>query len=359
MAQVLELVGLTKHFHEHAALDRLDLSIPEGEFFSLLGPSGCGKTTTLRLIAGFEEPTAGDVLLRGRLLNRLRPYERNVSTVFQNYALFPHLTARENIEFGLRHRSSIGAAGAAARVKAVMEMLHISSKAGSKPAQLSGGEKQRVALARSLVLEPEVLLLDEPLSALDPNLRKQVRTELKALQRRVGITFLFITHDQEEALSMSDRVVVMNHGRIEQVGTPLAVYEQPATPFVADFLGKVNVLRATSLGEGRYLVGRVELATHANGYAAGVAVRLYLRPEDRVLPDSGPVEQMANAMRGRVLGVDFLGTYCLAALDVEGFEGQKLLVYFSLNQALEMGVREGATIPFALRGERVRAFPSA
>jgi ABC-type Fe3+/spermidine/putrescine transport system ATPase subunit len=240
MAQVLELIGLTKHYHEQAALDRLDLSIPEGEFFSLLGPSGCGKTTTLRLIAGFEEPTAGDVLLRGRSLKRLRPYERNVSTVFQNYALFPHLTARENIEFGLRHRRNVSAADAAARVNAVMEMLQIPDKARRKPAELSGGEKQRVALARSLVLEPEVLLLDEPLSALDPNLRKQVRAELKALQRRVGITFLFITHDQEEALSMSDRIAVLNAGRLEQAGTPRELYLQPSTRFTASFLGPVN-----------------------------------------------------------------------------------------------------------------------
>jgi ABC-type Fe3+/spermidine/putrescine transport system ATPase subunit len=240
MAHVLELKGLSKHYHEHAAVDRLDLTIPEGEFFSLLGPSGCGKTTTLRLIAGFEEPTAGEVFLRGQRLNGLRPYERNVSTVFQNYALFPHLTARENIEFGLRRRGGISAADAAARVRAVMEMLQIADKGQRKPAQLSGGEKQRVALARSLVLEPEVLLLDEPLSALDPNLRKQVRTELKALQRRVGITFLFITHDQEEALSMSDRIAVLNAGRLEQAGTPRELYLQPRTRFAASFLGPVN-----------------------------------------------------------------------------------------------------------------------
>jgi ABC-type Fe3+/spermidine/putrescine transport system ATPase subunit len=240
MSCVLELRGLTKRFGEGTALDGLDLEVPEGAFFSLLGPSGCGKTTTLRLIAGFEAPTAGEVWLRGRRLDGLRPYERNVSTVFQNYALFPHLTARENIEFGLRHRAGGWPRDAAARVRAAMEMLQIADKAERKPAQLSGGEKQRVALARSLVLEPEVLLLDEPLSALDPNLRKQVRAELKALQRRVGITFLFITHDQEEALSLSDSIAVLNRGRLEQVGTPQELYLQPKTRFAAGFLGPVN-----------------------------------------------------------------------------------------------------------------------
>lgn len=247
MGNVLELRGLTKHFQEQVALDRLELTIPEGEFFSLLGPSGCGKTTTLRLIAGFEEPTAGEVYLHGRRLDGLRPYERNVSTVFQNYALFPHLTARENIEFGLRHRAGGWPGDGARRVAAAMEMLQIADKGERKPAQLSGGEKQRVALARSLVLEPEVLLLDEPLSALDPNLRKQVRTELKALQRRVGITFLFITHDQEEALSLSDRIAVLNAGRLEQVGTPRELYLRPKTRFAAGFLGPVNWIQGVGV----------------------------------------------------------------------------------------------------------------
>lgn len=247
MGHVLELNQLSKHFQDHAAVERLDLSIPEGEFFSLLGPSGCGKTTTLRLIAGFEEPTEGDILLRGQSLRGLRPYQRNVSTVFQNYALFPHLTARENIEFGLRHRPGGFPRGAEARIASTMEMLQIAALAHRKPAQLSGGEKQRVALARSLVLEPELLLLDEPLSALDPNLRKQVRTELKALQRRVGITFLFITHDQEEALSLSDRIAVLNRGRLEQVGAPQELYLRPRTRFAAGFLGPVNWINGIGL----------------------------------------------------------------------------------------------------------------
>lgn len=237
MAHVLELEGLSKHFPNHVALDDLTLQIREGEFFSLLGPSGCGKTTTLRLIAGFEAPTKGKVLLRGSEMGDLPPYKRNVSTVFQNYALFPHLTVRENIEFGLRYQSK---AGAEERVKECLEMMQLTGKETRKPAQMSGGEKQRVALARSLVLRPDILLLDEPLSALDPNLRTQVRTELKALQRRVGISFIFITHDQEEALSVSDRIALLHKGRLEQLGTPQDLYLRPRTRFAAGFLGAVN-----------------------------------------------------------------------------------------------------------------------
>jgi len=240
----LELRHLAKHYPGHAAVDGISLQIPQGGFFSLLGPSGCGKTTTLRMIAGFEEPTAGEVWLGGALVNGRRPYERNVSTVFQNYALFPHLTAHGNVEFGLRER---GVHDRAARVRAALELVQLAGKESRYPSQLSGGERQRVALARSLVLEPEVLLLDEPLAALDPKLRKQMRIELKELQRRVGITFLFVTHDQEEALSMSDSIAVMNHGRVEQVGTPEEVYLRPATRFVAGFLGAMNWIDGVGL----------------------------------------------------------------------------------------------------------------
>ncbi len=237
MGPILELRNLVKHFPGQRAVDGVSLSIPRGSFFSLVGPSGCGKTTTLRLVAGFEEPTSGEVLLNGEIVNQRKPYERNVSTVFQSYALFPHLTARQNIEFGLRRRR---AAGIDRRVQDALELVGLTGKENRRPAQLSGGERQRVALARSVVLEPEVLLLDEPLAALDPQLRKQMRVELKALQRRVGITFLLVTHDQQEALSMSDRIAVMNRGLVEQIGSPEDVYLRPATAFVAGFLGAVN-----------------------------------------------------------------------------------------------------------------------
>ncbi len=237
MGPILELRKLVKHFPGQRAVADISLSIPRGSFFSLVGPSGCGKTTTLRLIAGFEEPTSGDVLLNGEIVNRRKPYERNVSTVFQSYALFPHLSARENIEFGLKRH---GAPDIGRRVNQALELVNLTGKESRRPAQLSGGERQRVALARSLVLQPDVLLLDEPLAALDPKLRKQMRLELKAMQRRVGITFLLVTHDQEEALSMSDQLAVMNEGKVEQVGSPEDVYLRPRSRFVAGFLGAVN-----------------------------------------------------------------------------------------------------------------------
>jgi ABC-type Fe3+/spermidine/putrescine transport system ATPase subunit len=236
-ARVLEFRGVTKRFPSHTAVDEISLSIDQGAFFSLLGPSGCGKTTTLRLAAGFEQPDSGDVFLNGVRINGLRPYERNVSTVFQNYALFPHLTVRGNIEFGLRRKRADAIDQA---VRDVLELVQLAGKESRKPSEISGGERQRVALARSLVLAPDVLLLDEPLSALDPNLRKQMRAELKSVQRRAGVTFLFVTHDQEEALSLSDRIAVMNRGRIEQTGTPPDIYLRPCTRFVAGFLGAMN-----------------------------------------------------------------------------------------------------------------------
>jgi ABC-type Fe3+/spermidine/putrescine transport system ATPase subunit len=235
--QVLELRNVVKDFPGQRAVDGVTLSLERGGFYSLLGPSGCGKTTTLRLVGGFETPTSGEVLLNGAVVNGLKPWQRDVSTVFQSYALFPHLTALGNVEFGLRER---GVADKRQRAIRALELVQLASKGERLPAALSGGEKQRVALARSLVLEPQLLLLDEPLAALDPDLRKQMRAELKAMQRKTGITFLLVTHDQEEALSLSDKLAVMNRGRIEQFGAPEEVYLRPATAFVAGFLGAIN-----------------------------------------------------------------------------------------------------------------------
>jgi spermidine/putrescine transport system ATP-binding protein len=237
MESVLELDEVSKDYPAHRAVNAVSLGVGRGEFFSLLGPSGCGKTTTLRMVAGFEDPTTGRIRLNGAEIEHLKPYQRNVSTVFQNYALFPHLTVRQNIEFGLRRRAENHIDQ---RVGKVLELVQLTGKESRFPSQLSGGERQRVALARSLVLEPDVLLLDEPLSALDPNLRKQVRAELKNIQRQTGITFLFVTHDQEEALSVSDRLGVMSGGELRQVGTPEDLYLRPQTRFVASFLGLVN-----------------------------------------------------------------------------------------------------------------------
>ena len=251
METVLELRKVSKHFPTHRAVDGVSLSIRRGDLYGLLGPSGCGKTTTLRLVAGFDSPTEGDI--------PLKPYQRNVNTVFQSYALFPHMTVRGNIEFGLKQRPR-RVTDLDVRVQRVVDLVQLTGKEARLPAELSGGEKQRVALARSLVLEPEVLLLDEPLSALDPNLRKQVRTELKELQRRTGITFVIVTHDQEEALSLCDRIAVMHKGKVEQIGSPEDIYLRPATRFVAEFLGAMNwyngvgirpeSMRVSSAGDG-------------------------------------------------------------------------------------------------------------
>lgn len=239
-APVLSIRNISKIFPTHKAVDGVSLDLPTGEFHALVGPSGCGKTTTLRMVAGFETPTSGEIRLEGQDVSSLPPYQRNVSTVFQNYALFPHLNVRKNVEFGLKRQNLNGEM--AKRVQDAIDLVRLTGKEDRRPAQLSGGEKQRAALARCLALAPAVLLLDEPLSALDPNLRKQVRMELKALQRGVGITFLMVTHDQEEALTLADRITVMNKGRIEQSGTPTDIYLRPATRFVAQFLGAVNWL---------------------------------------------------------------------------------------------------------------------
>ena len=241
------LVDLVKRFADVTAVAGINLSMPSGEFFSLLGPSGCGKTTTLRLIAGFERPDEGQILLDGVDMVQTPPHKRNVNTVFQNYALFPHLTVAENVAFGLRYKD-VSKQEAKTKVADALELVRLQGLERRRPSQLSGGQQQRVALARALILNPAVLLLDEPLGALDAKLRKALQIELKALQEEIGITFIYVTHDQEEALTMSDRLAVMSNGRVEQIGTPSDVYEEPTTAYVADFLGVSNLMDATAGG---------------------------------------------------------------------------------------------------------------
>jgi spermidine/putrescine transport system ATP-binding protein len=283
-APEIRLTDLSKHFREVRAVDRVSMDIRTGEFFSMLGPSGCGKTTTLRMIGGFELPTAGRIELRGRDVTMDPPDKRPVNMVFQNYALFPHLDVHENIAFGLR-RKGVDRADTSRRVGEALELVHLAGYDKRKPNQLSGGQQQRVALARALVNRPNVLLLDEPLGALDLKLRKALQIELKRVQTEVGITFVYVTHDQEEALTMSDRIAVMNRGRVEQLGTPEELYERPRTRFVADFIGTSNLLSGSveSIDAGLALVrltsGETCRATAGSGVGVGRSVELSVRPE--------------------------------------------------------------------------------
>jgi spermidine/putrescine transport system ATP-binding protein len=286
----VRLVDLVKRFDDVVAVDHLDLDIEGGEFFSLLGPSGCGKTTTLRLIAGFERPTRGSILLDGVDMAQTPPHKRKVNTVFQNYALFPHLDVFENVAFGLVYRD-VPKSGMQEIVQEALVRVRMDGMEHRRPSQLSGGQQQRVALARALVLDPEVLLLDEPLGALDAKLRKALQVELKALQETVGITFIYVTHDQEEALTMSDRLAVMSNGRIQQIGAPEEVYQEPVSAWVADFLGVSNLMDADAVGpdgrECRVRVGDFELRAAAGDLDATGRVKIVVRPERVVLEPHG------------------------------------------------------------------------
>jgi spermidine/putrescine transport system ATP-binding protein len=300
----IELSGLTKRFSE-IAVDNIDLTVASGEFFSLLGPSGCGKTTTLRLIAGFEQPTSGRILLDGVDVSDVPPHRRNVNTVFQSYALFPFMSVRDNVAFGLRHARA-GKADTRRRVDEALDLVQMTSFAKRRPGQLSGGQQQRVALARALVLNPAMLLLDEPLGALDAKLRRSLKIELKALQERVGITFLYVTHDQEEALTMSDRLAVMNAGRIVQIGTPRQVYEEPADTYVADFLGAANLMEVEVVSAGALRIGDFALASHRCETAAPGPAHAVIRPERVHIEEHGSAgENRVPAMVERVV---FLGS---------------------------------------------------
>ncbi|HEY3773209.1 MAG TPA: ABC transporter ATP-binding protein [Solirubrobacteraceae bacterium] len=310
MAGEVELRGLRKHFGEAIAVDGIAATIRAGEFFSLLGPSGCGKTTTLRMIGGFERPTSGEILLDGVDVAQTPPHKRNVHTVFQSYALFPHLSVTDNVGFGLRRRRT-SKAEIKRLVKEALELVELGGYGERRPAQLSGGQQQRVALARALVLRPALLLLDEPLGALDAKIRRQLRIELKALQEEVGITFVFVTHDQEEALSMSDRVAVMSGGRIEQIGTPSEVYEDPATVFVADFLGVSNLMEAQAErvdGGCTVTVGDFPLRAGCGDLEASGPVRVVARPERIELLSTESGAERGNCLPGMVERTVYLGT---------------------------------------------------
>jgi spermidine/putrescine transport system ATP-binding protein len=307
----VELLGVSKRYGSARGIESVDLHVRHGEFYSLLGPSGCGKTTTLRLIAGFELPDQGRILIGGRDVARLPPYRRDVNTVFQHYALFPHMTVEENVAFGLQEKK-VGTADLQRRTREALEMVQLEALGQRKPRQLSGGQQQRVALARALVNRPTVLLLDEPLGALDLKLRKEMQLELKALQQQVGITFVYVTHDQEEALTMSDRIAVMADGRILQEGSPREIYEHPGTRFVADFIGMSNffVGEVVAQEQDRVLVhttGSLKVWCSSAGKSSpGALVTVAVRPE-KIEISTSPPPSAVNVWSGTVVAGTFLG----------------------------------------------------
>jgi len=303
----VELDSITKRFVDFTAVEDLNLQIDDGHFFALLGPSGCGKTTTLRMIGGFEEPTSGVIRLHGEDVTGLKPYRRPVNTVFQSYALFPHLTIFENIAFGLR-RQGVDDADVTKRVGDVLELVQLTGRDRQRPRQLSGGQQQRVAVARALVNHPRVLLLDEPLGALDLKLRKEMQIELKRIQQEVGVTFIHVTHDQEEAMTMADTIAVMHGGRIERMGRPTEIYEDPKTEFVAGFLGASNLMGGRLEGNRVGLVGGtvVHLTTAAAANQAG-AVNIGVRPEKIRLHAPNDETAAPNRLAGKVTDASFIG----------------------------------------------------
>ncbi len=326
----VRLVQVTKKFGETVAVDHIDLEVHDGEFFSLLGPSGCGKTTTLRMIGGFEEPTSGLIELQGQDVTWLPPYQRNVNTVFQSYALFPHLTIFENVAFGLR-RKGVSSSEITSRVKEMLELVELPGYEKRKPAQISGGQAQRVALARALINRPAVLLLDEPLGALDLKLRKQMQVELKRIQQGVGITFIYVTHDQEEAMTMSDRIAVMNEGRYEQLGDPESLYERPETRFVAGFLGVSNLLPATVVGvDGDHAACKLADDTVVRVPAAltkgARRVDVGIRPEKIRIGEPGEsAGEQKNRLSGTIRDASYIGVSTQYIVQTRG--GTRVTVY--------------------------------
>ena len=348
------LEGVAKRFGGVIALRGVSLTVAEGEFVCFLGPSGCGKTTLLRIVAGLEPQNAGIVRMAGRDVSRLPPSQRNYGIVFQSYALFPNLTVARNVAYGLETRR-LGRARVEARVDELLDLVHLRPHKQRYPAQLSGGEQQRVALARALAPSPSLLLLDEPLSALDARVRLALRHEMKALQRRLGITTIMVTHDQEEALTMADRIVVMNHGVVEQIGAPADIYTEPSSLFVARFVGQMNLLPATAVQPGRARVGALTLRHRpAPGVGPGMAVTLGIRPEEvRV---GAAARDVDNRLTARVTSVQFLGAFTRLMLLGLGDGGLALECDVAATALAELGVKEGAEVPVALAPDALRAF---
>lgn len=360
---VIELNQVCKHFGSHQALDNINLMVMDGEFLSLLGPSGCGKTTLLRLIGGFERESSGTILLDGQSVTRVPPEKRAVNTVFQNYALFPHMTVFDNVAFGLRMAGKPSSEISLAVTRA-LELVQLVGMEGRRPSELSGGQQQRVAIARAVINKPRVLLLDEPLSALDHRLRKQMQRELKQLQRTLGITFILVTHDQDEAFSMSDRVVVMQSGRIEQIGTPMEIYEDPVNLYVARFVGEINVFtgviqEAAEPTRYRALVeGTTVMLQTRRSFVPGQAVHVLLRPEDFrleleqdiALDEDLSAKFLQARLRGTVRRIFYHGATYDVEVDLENgtrvqvtefFDEDSENLYFKPGDSVSLGWQEG------------------
>jgi iron(III) transport system ATP-binding protein len=354
-APYLRIRGLTKKFGDFTALRDVSLDVYEGEFFCFLGPSGCGKTTLLRCIAGLDIQTEGQVIQNGKDISALPPTERDFGIVFQSYALFPNLTVDKNLSYGLENRR-MKRADISARVEELLDLVGLQGQGPKYPAQLSGGQQQRVALARALATWPGLLLLDEPLSALDAKVRVHLRYEVRQLQRRLGITTIMVTHDQEEALTMADRIVVMDHGVIVQVGTPVEIYRAPTSPFVADFVGTMNFLSGTVIGPERLRVGDVELACR-DGFGdlpQGSEVTVCVRPED--LRAHGAGDATANAAAAHVEHLEFLGAFYRATLTVEGMSDQLVRADFAPNVVQDLVIREKSDLTVVFPEDRIRVF---
>jgi len=353
-ATFVRIRKLEKRFGAFTALTDIDLDVAKGEFVCFLGLSGCGKTTLLRAIAGLDPQNAGIIEIAGRDVSNLPPAARDFGIVFQSYALFPNLSVAANVGYGLVNRRA-GRGEIDRRVNELLELVGLADQGQKYPVQLSGGQQQRVALARALATSPGLLLLDEPLSALDARVRLRLRDEIKQLQRRLGVTTIMVTHDQEEALAMADRIVVMNHGAIEQMGTPSDIYRKPASAFVADFVGTMTFLDAEVAGPGRLRFGGIELACNSvNGLQHGTAVRIGLRPEEvrvRNIDTSTP-----NQFTTRVSLLDFLGSFCRARLEPEAAPGVAILADFSANLMRDLSVAEGQKLTIALPPESLRVF---
>ncbi len=352
----LRIENIVKKFGDFTALNDVSLAINKGELVCFLGPSGCGKTTLLRIIAGLEVQTSGTIMQNDRDISRLPPMMRDYGIVFQSYALFPNLTIYDNVAYGLVNRR-LAKEAIRQRVAELLTLIGLADSGAKYPGQLSGGQQQRVALARALATSPGLLLLDEPLSALDAQVRVRLRGEIRHLQQRLGVTTILVTHDQEEALSIADRVVVMNQGVIDQVGTPMEIYRQPASPFVADFVGKTNMLAAIVRGEADLEIGDVRL--HTNGtrlnFRSGTQVTVFLRPEDVVV--SGAGDAAPGSFAGRIENIEFLGAMCRLGIKVDGIATQLVIADFSPRDMETFHIERGRPVRVSLPGESIRVFP--